>query len=262
MRTRWAGQTMCFVLALATACVSGPSPKETKQAEIQYDLGVENLRAGRLREALLEFLESEKINPDFPELQNALGLTYYMLGDFDSAVRHFDRALQLKPDFSEVLNNQARVLIAQGRYRPAVPLLERALKDVFLRERHLAEGNLGWALFHLGEKERAYTHVKNALAQNGRFCVGYQYLGLMQQEDKDPQQAVESFRRALEQCPDFLEAKRDLGKVLLLQGDIQGGCLNLKECWQPSRMTPLGQECERLWRLSCAEGQAPASRPE
>jgi type IV pilus assembly protein PilF len=232
-------------------CVSGPSPKEQRQAEIQYDLGVDHLRSGRPREALREFLASEKINPEFAELQNALGLTYYLLGNSTAALQHFEKALQLKPDYSEVLNNMARVYIAQGRFRPAIELLEKALQDVFLRERYLAESNLGWALFQVGEKERAYQLVKNALAQNQRYCVGYQYLGLMQQSDKDLEMAAQSLGKALEYCPEFTEAKRDLGKVLLMQGEVNSGCRLLKECQEAGPMTQLGQECERLWRASC-----------
>lgn len=241
-----------FATCLALcACVLGPSSKEIKQAEIQYDLGVNDMRAGRLKAALRNFLESAKNKPDFPQLQNALGLVFYLLGNSEKALAHYDRALELKPDYSEVLNNKARLLIDQNRFREAIPLLRKALDNVFLKERHLAESNYGWALFHTGKKRQGYKHVKNAIAQNEKYCIGYQYLGLMFQEDKNYDEAARKFSKAAEICPDYQQADRDLGKVLLMQGKEADGCKALRACIKKSSMSNVGQDCERLYRLSC-----------
>jgi type IV pilus assembly protein PilF len=234
-----------------TACITGASPKEIKQAEIQYDLGVNEMRAGRLKQALSSFMESHELNPDFPQVHNGLGLAYYMMGNYDKALVHFDKALELKPDYSEVMNSKARMLIDQGRFRLAIPLLKKALDNVFLKERYLAESNLGWALFHTGEQEEGFKRVRSSIAQNEKYCVGYQYLGLMLQAQKKFTEAIKEFRQMTELCPGYPQGNRDLGKALLMNGDEDGGCKALKSCFEKSRMTRVGQECERLFGLSC-----------
>lgn len=241
-----AGILLCF-----SACRRGPDPKQLKQAEIRYDIGIDDLRAGRIRKALSNLLESEKLHPDFPDLQNALGLCYYLLGKYPQSLQHFDRALQLKPDYSDVLNNKARVYIDQGLYRLARPLLDKALEDVFLKNRYQVESNLGWVLYNLGQKQQGYRYVKNSLAQNDKFCTGYHYLGVMYRKDKQLDKAAENLRRAVELCPALLQAQLDLGKVLLLNGRVGEGCRALESCFKPSRMTPVGEECYKLYRGSC-----------
>jgi type IV pilus assembly protein PilF len=249
--------TLAICLALG-ACVIGPSAKEIKQAEIQYDLGINDMRAGRLKPALRNFLEAAKIKPDFPELQNALGLVFYLLGENEKALAYYDRALELKPDYSEVLNNKARLLIDQNHYREAIPLLHKALDNVFLKERYLAESNYGWALFQTGKKQQGYKHVKNAIAQNEKYCIGYQYLGLMYQEDKNLEDAAAQFLKITEICPTYQQANRDLGKVLLMQGNEADGCKALRACLEKSHMSKVGQDCDRLYRLSCHDPKTKA----
>jgi type IV pilus assembly protein PilF len=249
----------CLLAFTLQGCVTGPTPKDIKQAEITYDLGVNDIRAGRLTEALKNFLEAAKLYPEFAEAQNGLGLVHHLLGNHEKALAHFEKALALKPDYSEVMNNMARVYISQGRYRLAVPLLRKALEDVFLKERYLAESNLGWALFHTGDEDEGFKCVRNALALNERYCVGYEYLGLMHQARKQYQEAVREFGELTKLCPRYITGWLNLGKVHLMMGDDSHGCQALDRCRSVSRMTDVGRECDRLFQASCPEGPSPAS---
>ncbi len=243
-------------------CVTGPTAKDIKQAEISYDLGVNEMREGRVTEALKNFLESVNHNPEFAEAHNGLGLAHHLLGNHEKALAHFAKALELKPDYSEVMNNMARVYIGQNRYRLAIPLLRRALEDVFLKERYLAESNLGWSLFQIGEEEEGFKRVRNAVAQNERYCVGYEYLGLMYKARKEYQQAIREFGELTERCPRYIAGWLNLGKVHLMTGDDRNGCTALERCRSISRMTDVGRECERLYATSCSAAPAPGSSGE
>lgn len=246
--------------ALASfACVSGPDPKQLRAAEIQYDLGVNDLRNARPVEALRNFQEAVRLNPEMFQAQNALGLAYYLIGDFDQALVHLQKALELKPDYSEVKNSIGKVYSAQNRFREAIPWYREALKDVFLPERYLAESNLGWALFQVGEVEEAFRLVKGALAQNDKYCVGYEYLGLMYQEQKKLDEAVEQLRRLIELCPEYTAGRLSLARALLLAGLQADGCRQLSLCMEKNRMSVTGQECERLLKLTCRD--APPATP-
>ncbi len=238
---------------IASACASGPGPKEIKDAEIHYDLGVTDLREGKLKEALSDLLESARLNPDSAMVQFALGSVYYFLGDFEPSIAHYQKALELKPDYDEARANLGRVYITQQRYQEAVPLLEKALEYVFLPERYLAESNLGWAKFQIGEQEEGLRLVRDALAKNEKYCVGYEYLGLMYQARKDYEHAVSELSNFIKYCPQAMQGYLELGKAQLMKGDDRAGCSSLDTCRRRHRMTVIGQECERLYHLSCAE---------
>jgi type IV pilus assembly protein PilF len=238
-------------------CVTGPTAKDIKQAEITYDLGVNDLQEGRLTDALKNFIESTRLNPEFAEAHNGLGLAQHLLGNHEKALAHFEKALELKPDYSEVMNNIARVYIGQNRYRLAIPLLRKALEDVFLKERYLAESNLGWSLFQIGEEDEGLNHVRNAVAQNERYCVGYEYLGLMYKSRKEYKEAVREFGELTERCPQYIAGWLNLGKVHLMTGDDGNGCKALERCQSISRMTDIGRECDRLYATNCSAAPAP-----
>jgi Tfp pilus assembly protein PilF len=250
------------VLLCIVGCVTGPTPKDIKQAEINFDLGVGELRNGRVTEALKNFLESVKLNPEFAEAHNGLGLAHHLLGNHEKALAHFEKALELKPDYSEVMNNMARVYIGQNRFRLAIPLLRKALEDVFLKERYLAESNLGWSLFQIGEVDEGFKRVRNALAQNERYCVGYEYLGLMHQSRKEYKEAIREFSELTEECPRYITGWLNLGKAHLMQGDEGNGCTALERCRSISRMTDVGRECQRLFDSSCSQSPPPVRPAE
>jgi Tfp pilus assembly protein PilF len=239
-----------ILVILLTSCV-GPTPKQLKQAEIHYDLGVNDIKAGKFTQALKNFLDACRLNPKFGEAQAGLGLVYYMLGQHEKALAHYHEALKLRPKDSSLLNNMARVYISQNKYRVAIPLLEKALEDVFLKERYLAESNLGWALFNTGKIKEGFKYVRNALAQNSNYCVGYEYLGLMYQTNKELENSIVEFKQLTQLCPAYLPGYFLLGKVLLMKGNELEGCKNLQACWEQSRMSEVGHECGRLLKLSC-----------
>jgi type IV pilus assembly protein PilF len=249
---------LALVGLLACACVSGPGPKEIKEAEIQYDLGVTDLRDGKLKEALNDLLESVRLNPYSSTTHYALGSVYYFLGDFEKSIVHFQKALELRHDYDEARANLARVYISQKRFQEAIPLLEKALEYIFLPERYLAESNLGWAKFQIGEHEEGIKLVRGALAKNEKYCVGYEYLGLMHQARREYERAVYELSNFIKYCPEAMQGYLELGKAQLMKGDEKGGCASLETCRHQNRMTLVGQECERLHEVSCAQNPAPA----
>jgi len=245
------------LLALASCA----SKKDVVQAEIQYDLGVNDLRAGRVHQALKEFQEAVSLHDEFPQAHNGLGLTHHFLGNTAKAIECFERALALKPDFSAARANLARVLISVGRFRDAIPLLEAALEDVFLPERFVAESNLGWAQFQIGQEDEGIRRVMASLAQHEGYCVAYEYLGLMHQKRREFADAIEHFKVLHQKCPDYLQALLHLAKVHLLSGDQASGCTYLEKCIQMGHMALPAQECQRLQRISCQARPAPAPAP-
>ncbi len=241
--------SLCFL----AACF-GTTEKQRKQAEIQYDLGVNELKLGKIPESMNFFSEALKLFPDFPQAENGLGLSFYLLGKNHKALEHFKRALELNPKYSEVRNNLARVYLSLGRYREAIPILKKALEDVFLPESYLAESNLGWALFNVGQEQEGIKLVMNSLAKNENYCIGYEYLALMYKKQKKYDDSLREFSNVVKKCPQYPQGHLNKGKLHLMLGQVDWGCAELSQCRDLGRMTVVGQQCDQLIRSSCPAG--------
>lgn len=78
--------------------------------------------------ALEEYLEAEKLYPNFAELHYNMGWAYSKLGDAEKAVKHLREYIRLKPDAEDV-----------GEVLTYVTLLEKALKEGKKMEKTLKE---------------------------------------------------------------------------------------------------------------------------
>jgi tetratricopeptide (TPR) repeat protein len=73
------------------------------------NLGSALAAAGRLREAVAEFDEALRLDPDFAEAHDNLAVAYVHLGDLDGAARHFAAVVRLRPDADAARINLDRV---------------------------------------------------------------------------------------------------------------------------------------------------------
>jgi Flp pilus assembly protein TadD len=67
-----------------------------------YELGEADFKARRFKEAVEQFQEYLRLNPNDPAGHHSLAMAYCELGRFDLAVEPFVQALRLGPEFGEV----------------------------------------------------------------------------------------------------------------------------------------------------------------
>jgi tetratricopeptide (TPR) repeat protein len=65
---------------------------------------------GRLDEAIGEFEEGLKLEPDTPQAHNELGVMLGQKGLWDGAIAQFQEAVRLKPDYDEAKHNLSSAL--------------------------------------------------------------------------------------------------------------------------------------------------------
>jgi type IV pilus assembly protein PilF len=256
-----------FVLALFSCalvlntCLLGPNAQDKKQAELQYDMGVDAFSNQHYRQALDHFMRSLDLNANSPEAYYGLASLQAIMGKNEEALAHLAKAQNLVSENqdrvinktlpSKILATKGRVLMNLNRFRLAIPLLQKALEDVFCPERYIAESNLGWAVYQVGDKDRGIKHIMNALALNEKYCMGYEYLGLIYKKSKDYQMAIREFKSLLTCAPEYANAMLLLGQVFLMAGQEEPGCRYLDECKKKGRMSRIGRQCDRLFRSVC-----------
>ena len=202
----------CFLLAASCSGVS--AEQRTQAAEIHQQLGDNLLHDGDAQQAMKEYMQSIDAE-EVPEAHNGLGLIYaFSLGRPEDGEREFKRALEMKPEFSEARTNLGALYISRGRFAEAIPLLEKAARDPLYTSRVLAQSNLGWALYKVGQADKGVGEIRAALQVAPKYCKGWRQLGTIYAEQGRLDDASSAFGRYAEECPDVPDAHLQSGKVL------------------------------------------------
>jgi spermidine synthase len=84
-------------------------------------LGVALAAEGKFDEAVQEFREELRRDPNSAESHNDLGMALDSLGKLDEATEQFQQALALRPDFAEARHNLAAATATRGGHRQSGP---------------------------------------------------------------------------------------------------------------------------------------------
>jgi type IV pilus assembly protein PilF len=237
--------------AVATlACAHAPSKKELRSAEIHHDLGVEALRAGRAQDALREFDEALASDEHFPEahLGRALVLEFGF-GKLDEAEKAYRRSLALRPAYSEAHTNLGQLLAKTGRYELAVAEFDAALDNMLYKEPYVARCNKGQALWRMGRREEGLAEMRGCLAVAPGHCDGRRELGRILLQDGQVKDALVELDAYARICGNRPDAHSLLGQARMKAGDVPGARDAFERCRQLGQGTAAGEECQKSLSL-------------
>jgi tetratricopeptide (TPR) repeat protein len=184
---------------------------EPDYAEAHNKLGVALGRLGRQEEAIGHFEEALRIRPDDAEVHNNLGATLGQLGKAQEAIGHFEEALRIKPDYPEAHRNLGVALAQAGRAPEAVKHWQEALR---LKPDYVeAHFNLAGALGQAGKIEDAIGHYEQALRIKPDYAEAHYNLGVVLEQAGRPRDAMQHYVWALRFRPDFADAQNALLKL-------------------------------------------------
>jgi tetratricopeptide (TPR) repeat protein len=192
--------------------------KVTKASNLS-ELGLQQYRAGMLREALQTFVEELKIRKSFNDpianskVLNNLGLVHFSLGEYSKALEYFKEALPLmrviknRVGESKTLNNIGLALSSLGEqyealkyYNQALPIT-REMQDRNTESTTL--GNIGLTYQYLGETQKAIEYynqsllLSNAIQDRQGIARTLINLGGIYSDISEQQKALEYYNQAL-----------------------------------------------------------------
>jgi tetratricopeptide (TPR) repeat protein len=135
-----------------------------KPAVAHYSLGNALLRKGRTSEAIDQFTEALRINPDYAEAHNNLGYALLVTGRTSAAIEQCKEALRIDPTYAHAHNNLGNALAQTGRASEAIDHYKQTLR--MNPNSADAHSNLGAALAQMARISEAIEELKAAVRIN------------------------------------------------------------------------------------------------
>jgi tetratricopeptide (TPR) repeat protein len=187
-------------------------------SETHNDLGVAYAKQGRLDDAIREYAEALRLQPNDPRVHFNLGNAYLRLDRPDDAIGEYEIALQLDPEFPDIHNNLGNAYLRQGKVDDAINEYRIALTtDPENAEIHT---NLGAAYAKLTRLDDAIAEYRVALRFNPNVPDTHYNLGVAYARQQRQQAAIEAYRAALALDPTLVKAHFNLGHVYRQLGDV------------------------------------------
>jgi type IV pilus assembly protein PilF len=191
--------TLISIAAIAlSACASGLTPLQQRQAQTHRDLADLKLQQGELGFAIRQYQAVLELDPKNAEAHFGLGEAYRRRGMLTDAERHFKRANRIDRLHDDALFNLGVVYIQQERWEDAIELNTQLSEEpTFLRpERALV--NRGWALYKSGDLAGAKSDFQEVLAGNSADFHSHLNLGIVLYDQGETLQAMVHFERVLQ----------------------------------------------------------------
>ncbi|MBP7862401.1 tetratricopeptide repeat protein [bacterium] len=167
------------------------------------------LQKSQVQEAIAEFKEALKSNPQSIDARYMLALTYFDMGDFANAETYFKELVHKKSDNFEYVYNLG---VAQGKMAhidDAIGTLSKASKMTDSKgEPQFAMGEI----YQLDKQyDKALARYEECIVINPKFAEVYNNMGVIYSIKSDFPSAVKSFQKALELKPNYNPARKNLG---------------------------------------------------
>ncbi|KWA33388.1 tetratricopeptide repeat protein [Burkholderia territorii] len=162
---------------------------------------------GRLDDAIAQYREAVRRQPDYAEAHNNLGDALREARQPDASMQHCAQAIALRPDYAQAYNN-----------------LGNALKD-------------------LGQSDAAVLAYGKAIEHDPRYADAYNNLGNVLTTQRKFDAAVDSYRAAVALNPGRAIVHGNLGTALLARGDLDESIATLRRAVELDPLDPQVHNC-------------------
>jgi protein O-mannosyl-transferase len=190
-------------------------------------LGFVFFKQGKLEEAITQYQEALRINPNSAEARSSLGSVLFKMGKVDESIIQYQSALRSRPDFAEAHLNLGSALDQEGRWDEAIVQFQEALRiKPDYAEAHL---NLGATLAKIGQLDEAIVQFQDALKIKPDYTEAHLNLGTAFDQKGHADEAMAHFQEALKISPASAEAHLNLGVTLAKKGQVDAAIAQFQE---------------------------------
>lgn len=183
-----------------------------------YLLGDIYFRLGKPEKAIEAYEKFQELAPGTDAGYLRIADYYERAGNEQKKVEYLRKAVDKNPDSPQSLQALAAAYARQNKDREAIPLLRKALE--LTNDNPMIKKQLAMSLVNAGEYKEAeplLQELKKIDPGDGSTLV---LLGRAQLGKREFAAAIDSFKAALKDDPDFLEARFYLGTAYEQSGDL------------------------------------------
>jgi Flp pilus assembly protein TadD/ketosteroid isomerase-like protein len=177
--------------------------REPEHALAYEGLGKAYFQMKKYDPAERNFRRSLALYPNLWQPHNFLGIIYDHQGRHDLAIHEFEAAIRLKPNEGLLYNNLGVSYSLAGEYKKALNAFNRAQKRNYFSSKFY--NNLGLVLSKLGRDQEAL----NVFRRVGGQAQAYNNLGCIYLEAGEFEKAINYFEKAIEVKPTFYAKASD-----------------------------------------------------
>ena len=183
-------------------------------AEAHLGLGHALIQTEAFLEAILEFDEVLKKDPQNIEAQINRAAILYCMGNIDQAIEEYKNIKTNKTNYLSTINfNLALAYYFQGNFEESEKsyLIAINQKNIYPE----AYNNLGLLYQFSGKLDKAIEHFRTAIKQRSDYYLAHYNLSGLLSEKSEFNEAINEAKIAIKQKPDFSEAYLNLGTIYL-----------------------------------------------
>ena len=205
------------IVALAAAgCARDPMTKAQRYVASGDDYAKKNQRD----EAIIQYRNAIKAQPEWSEPHYKLAQTYEAAGDHVNAYGQYARAADLDPSNVDAQMRAGTLLLVSGEFADARTRAERALKaDPKSAAAHILLGN---AHAGLAEPALALRQIEQAINLEPSYAPAWTALGAVKFKGGRRSDAAAAFQKAVELAPQSVDARLALANFQWAGGDVAG----------------------------------------
>ena len=221
-------------------------------AELYVNMGEAYYRLGKADSAQIAYEKAIAADSTSAKAHMMYGQLLEELGRLDRALAHSKQALAIEPERTNYQFAVGSQLYQQGRLEEAVAYLKRAADDRLLH--YPAQYNLGQALTRLGREQEArhylaradssralmdlITNAQSIAAQHPDSVDDWIELGELFRRAGERDRAVQAFNRAAALDPENLRVQKNVGEMMLAEGDVRGAIRRFQSILRTDRRRP------------------------
>ena len=213
-------------------------------AEAHYGLGSVYLQQQKNAAARESFERAVQLQASYPgtlaRAWNNLGILAAREGHTDEAIANFQQALKADPDYGVALNNLGSAYRQARQWENAKDAFRRALA----LDAQDAEANygLGMVFAQQDDAERAYEFLQKALAARPEYPEALNNLGILYLRTNRKQEAEKSFQESIRAAPTFDQSYLNLARLYAIEGQPQKARAVLLELLKQHPGHPLAEK--------------------
>ncbi|MCO6043807.1 tetratricopeptide repeat protein [Aeoliella sp. ICT_H6.2] len=199
-----------------------------------HNRGVLAAQAGRFADAFDDFNRTIELNPDFAKAYSNRGALWMRAGELEKSSADYRQAIALDPDLAVAHKGRGRVCHMLGQFTLALQHMDAAA-HLSPEDAHIA-CNRGDLLMDMGRYRSARADYQRAIELDSSLIAAHRNLAWLQatcpdSECRDARQAIATAQHALQLCSEPSDLEYDtLAAAYAAAGDFDAAQAAMEKC--------------------------------